>query len=91
MADRQTELLEEILAEQKAIRKEQTETNHRLETVEHGIGAVSAAIQKLDTKIDNSQSDTIDALKDLLLPPLESHEERITTLEEEVGIKLRKH
>ena len=117
MADtRQTELLEEILAEQKALRGDvsglkgdvsalkqgQAETQKRLETLEqgqqtleHGIGALSTAVAnavtKLDTKIDKSQEETIDALKDLLLKPVDDHEERITTLEEEVGIKPRKH
>ena len=105
MADRQTQLLEEILAEQKALRGDvqnlkqgQAETNkrldtleHRQETVEHGIGALSATLQQIAAQIGTSQADTIDALKDLLLPPLESHEERITTLEEEVGLKPRKH
>ena len=89
MTDRQ--LLEQILEKIGNLEQGQKNLEHRQETIEHGIGALSATLQQISAQIGASQEDTIDALKDLILPPLKSHEERITTLEEEVGIKPRKH
>ena len=105
MADRQTELLEEILAEQKALRGDvqdlkqgQAETNNRLETVEqrletveNGVGVLSVSLQNLDTKMEKKLDDQMEALKQLVGEAYDLHDERITTLEEEVGIKPRKH
>ena len=112
MADRQTELLEEILAEQKALRGDvqdlkqgQAETNkrltaleqgqktleHRQETLEHGIGALSVALQKHSTTTEEKLEDLQKTLTGFMSDAYDLHDKRITTLEEEVGIKPRKH
>ena len=107
MTDRQ--LLEKILEEQQAMRKDQAELRADVGGLKTDVGGVKADVKNVDlkvelvnkrvaetaqhlsNKIDEAQEDTIDALKDLLLSPLDSHEERITVLEEEVGLKPRKH
>ena len=133
MADRQTQLLEEILAEQKAISQEQTQTNQRLDTLEQdvksvthgqetlqagvgnlkqdvrglkqdvkdvkhgqesleqGQGALSVALQKHATTTEEKLEDLQKTLTGFMSDAYDLHDKRITTLEEEVGIKPRKH
>lgn len=49
------------------------------------------AITLVDAKIEKTRDEIIDAFRAVMSDTYDLHDERITALEEEVGIKPRKH
>ena len=105
MADRQTQLLEEILGKvdnldtrignleqgQKALEQGQKTLQADVQDLKLGQGALSTALQKHAATTDQKLDDLRETLTGVMSHGYDVHEERITALEEAVGIKPRKH